>query len=128
MMINPFDTYGNWLRSEGFNPDLVARESQIVSACDSLLSNVDYDKLNSSLADELQTKKYTSQLFIAAWCLMRLGYIENDVLDPELQAKQIVNILPESFRQGEEESLEIIRATPFAHAADQIDYIYIAEA
>jgi hypothetical protein len=123
-----FEAYGNWFRSKGFDPNLVAQESQIVDECDRLFDIIDFDKLDQKLSAELKANKYISQLFIAAWCLMRLGRIESGILDQDLQAERIVNILPESFRSGEEDSLAIIRATPYAEAANLINYIYIPEA
>lgn len=121
-----FDTYSSWLHANGFEPDVVARESQITEACDQVLDVIDFKKLKPELAAELQSEnKYISQLFIASWCLIRLGYIQNPAFNPALQGERLVNILPITFKPGEEDSLEIIRATTFRGAADRIDYTFI---
>jgi hypothetical protein len=123
-----FDQYSTWLHSKDFNPDFIARESQITTACDTLLDNIEYGKLSPDMANKLRSdNQYISPLFIAAWCLLRLGYIEDKSFDPALRANRLVNILPESFKPGEEESLAIIRATAFSVAADKIDYIFISD-
>lgn len=110
------------------NPNLIARESQITTACDTLLANIEYEKLSPDLATKLRSHGvYSSPLFIAAWCLLRLGYIEDESFDPALRANRLVNILPESFKSGEDESLRIIRSSTFAEAADKIDYIFIPD-
>ncbi len=121
-----FDNYARWLHTNGFEPDSVAHESAIRPASDQLLNAIDFTKLNSETASALQSEnKYTSQLFIAAWCLLRLGYIEDNSFDKSLQAEKLVNVLPLSFKEGEEQSLDIIRATPFAEAVDKIEYIFV---
>jgi hypothetical protein len=123
-----FDGYADWLRSNGFKPDLVARESQIVDACDDVLGVIDYTKLRPKLGSILRSRdKYISQLFIAAWCLIRLGYLQNDQFDPSFQAEKLINILPTAFKPGEDDSLAIIRATLYADAADKIEYIFLGE-
>jgi hypothetical protein len=123
------DSYASWLQSNGFEPDVVARESQIVEACDSLLQIVDFSRLTLETAATLQSdEKYTSQLFIAAWCLVRLGYLQSERFNPELQAEELVNILPLAFKAGEDQSLDIIKATHYAEAADKIEYIFIPQA
>lgn len=121
-----FDQYANWLSSEGFTPDLVARESQIVDACDALREQIDFTKLEAELAAELApVDSYNSQLFIAAWCLVRLAYIESAAFDPSLQAEKLINILPASFKPGEDQSLAIIGATPYFKAVDKIEYVFV---
>jgi hypothetical protein len=123
-----FDKYASWLRENGFEPDFVARESQITEACDKVLQAIDVSKLKPELAVALQSEeKYISQLFIASWCLVRLGHIRVESFSSELQAERLVNILPTSFKPGEDESLEIIRATPYGKAAENIDYIFVPE-
>lgn len=124
-----FNKYANWLHSEGFDPDLVAMESQILPVCDELFNHIDFAQLNPELAEKLQSdQKYISELTIAAWCLLRLGLLESDAFDPALQAEKLMNILPASFKPTEDGSLEIIRATPYASAADRIEYTFIPDA
>jgi hypothetical protein len=104
------DSYASWLQSNGFEPDVVARVTLETAA--------------TLQSDE----KYTSQLFIAAWCLVRLGYLQSERFNPELQAEELVNILPLAFKAGEDQSLDIIKATHYAEAADKIEYIFIPQA
>jgi hypothetical protein len=121
-----FDAYAKWLEGGGYPQATVFRESQITPACDELLASIDYTKLSPKLANKLRSEAgYISQLFIASWCLMRLGYLENPEFGEDLRAQQLVNILPADFKPGEEESLEIIRATQFSSAVDQIEYQFI---
>ena len=123
-----FGSYAGWLSANGFAPDLVARESQIVDACTRVLESISYDALEPALAKALQSEqKYISQLFVASWNLLRLGYIKLDFFRADLQAKRLVNILPASFKPGEIESLQIIRATPYKDAAIRIEYSFIPE-
>ncbi|MGB4758950.1 MAG: hypothetical protein WBP26_02740 [Candidatus Saccharimonadales bacterium] len=122
-----YDAYGKWLQTKGFEPELVARESEIKEVCDSLLAMLDQAKLPQELQESFaQGNTHVSPLFIASWCLMRLGYIQHETVLPEsLQAKKLVNILPESFKPDEDLSLAIIAASPFAEATQKIEYIFI---
>jgi hypothetical protein len=50
---------------------------------------------------------------------------EHPDFPPEQVSSRVANVLPESFREGEEESIRIISSTPFAQAISQVEYTYI---
>lgn len=120
-----FDSYGKWLEKGGVKPDLVFKESDIIPVYDEVLKIIDFNKLSPVLAEKVHLGECTSQIFIVAWFLLRLGYISSSNFDEKYQAKNIFNILPESFKAGEDEVLEIIKATPFREAVDKVEYKFI---
>ena len=117
--------FTSWLGNQGFKPDLVFRESQLIPVCDQVLSKLKNSKLKEDLIDYIKTKKYPCSFFIAAWYLLRLGYLEYPMFDKQFVASDILNILPSSFRPFEEKGLEIIGATEFEESLDRIKYEYI---
>lgn len=120
-----YDAFLAWLGERGLRPDLVLRESQLIPSCDEVLRLVSDTKLREQISDYVRAKKYPCSLFIAAWYLIRLGCIESQIFPREKTATRLINILPESFKPFEEKALELIRTTPFAEAAEQIDCRYI---
>lgn len=117
-----YSTFLEWLDQNGHKPDLQIRESQLIPICDEVLKLMPDNKFNRSIVDYVKTHKYPCSLFIAAWYLVRLGYLQTSIFPSELVAKKIINILPESFKPFEDEGLKIIRSTKFAKAADKIEY------
>ncbi len=120
-----FDSYSKWLQESGFKEAAIYRESQIKPICSEILSSIDKSQLHPNTASLLENENFPSQLYIATWFLLRLGYIKSPIFSENLISKSIFNILPESFKKGEEESIEIIKATPYVKAADQISYKFI---
>lgn len=120
-----YEEFLSWLKKEGFAPDIVFRESQLIPLCDEVLQNLKDEKLKGSLLDYIQTHKYPCSLFIAAWYLLRLGYLHHAGFYEGFCAKSLINILPESFKPFEDKGLEIIAATPFAEAVERIEYSFI---
>jgi hypothetical protein len=113
--------------STGGYGSLVMRESML-----SDLSDEVFAKLQGSLsAEELAELKtefgYASSFYIAVWTLVRLGYLTHPDFPADQVSEKIVNVLPESFRKGEEKSLEILRKTEFPQAAEQVEYIFVDE-
>lgn len=119
-----YGIFTEWLRGEGFQPDIVIRESQLMQSCDDVLQLVSDGRLKNQVCDYVRTKKYPCSLFVAAWYLLRLGHIKSQIFPPESAAKCLINILPISFKPYEDKAFEIIRATPFAAAVDQIENRY----
>jgi hypothetical protein len=119
-----YNQFYNWLKQHDNGPDLVFRESQLIPLCDQVIENLTDGKLKEQLVDYVKAKKYPCSLFIAAWYLLRLGYLEYFGFDKVFCANRLINILPESFKPFEDKALEIISATKFAGAEKLIEYRY----
>ncbi len=111
-----------WLTEKGHGPDLAIRESQLIPVCDIVINQLTSSVLKKKLVRYTKDKKYPCSLFIAAWYLLRLGYIESPVMSVELTANKLINILPESFKLHEDKGLEIIKNTSYKDAASRIEY------
>ena len=74
-----YDAFVVWLTEQGFKPDLVFRESQLIPVCDEVLKHVKNEKLYEQLVDYVKTKKYPCSLFISAWYLIRLGKLTSPI-------------------------------------------------
>ena len=119
-----YDEFIAWLTEQGYKPDAVFRESQIIPVCDEVLKVMQDDSLKSQITDYVRAKKYPCSLFIAAWYLLRLGELQHQMFDSGLVAKRLINILPSSFAPFEDKALEIIQATPFAGRVQDIKNKY----
>ena len=119
-----YDTFLAWLRGEGFTPDIVFRESQLIPSCDEVLHMVKDEKLRGQLEDYIKAKKYPCSLFIAAWYLIRLGYITHPLFNKKFAAKKLINILPQSFKPFEDKGLEIMAATHLPGCLERVTYRY----
>lgn len=119
-----YASFVTWLSKEGYKPDFIFRESQLIPVCDEVIRNVKDEKIKNQLVEYIKTKKYPCSLFIAAWYLVRLGNIKHPLFKDEIIAKEILNILPESFKPFEEKALEIIANTSFAGQERKIKYEY----
>lgn len=119
-----YRSFTAWLGSQGFKPDLLFRESQLIPVCDEVLKLVQNSKLREQLCDYIRSKKYPCSLFIAAWYLLRLGHLRSPLFHEALIAEQLMNILPSSFKPFEDMALSIIAATPFKSALEKITYQY----
>ncbi len=116
----------DWLAGKGYKPDIVLRESQLIPVCDEVLKLIPNNiKLKREVIDYIKSKRYPCSLFVAAWYLLRLGYVKNPLLNSDQIAKNILNILPESFKPFEKMGLEIIKATPHKDAISKIDYKWL---
>ena len=120
-----YKSFTTWLNEKGYAPDVIIRESQLIPVCDMVLENLNDKKLHTKIVDYIKSKKYPCSLFIAAWYLLRLGYLEYDGFNKEYNAKKLINILPESFKPFEDEGLKIISASKFSEAVDKIEYSFI---
>ena len=103
---------------------LVMRESEIQS-----VANEFYQSLSETLSPEelarLNTPDgFSSSYYIAVWTLMRLGRLRHPDFPEEQISTHIINVLPETWRKGEEESLSIIRQSPFSDAAKEVEYVW----
>ena len=119
-----YEDFLSWLSKEGFKPDLVIRESQLIPSCDEVLNHIKDKKLKNQISDYVRAKKYPCSLFVATWYLIRLGYINSPIFNDELVAKKVINILPLSFKPFEEKAIEIIKVTQFSDAIKQIQNQY----
>lgn len=125
---DPSFDYGSftwWLGKQGFPPDFVLRESQLIPLCDEVINYISDEKMKDQMINYVKVKKYPCSLFIAAWYLLRLGYLTHPILDKKYITSRLINILPESFKPYEDKALEIIVATSFADAKQYIEYQYI---
>lgn len=120
-----YEAYVSWLAEQGFKPDFVYRESQLIPLCDEVLKLISDTKLKSKLVSYIKAKKYPCSLFIAAWYLLRLGLLKHPAFDENIAAKKLINILPDSFKPFEDDGLQIIAATQHKDAVKQISYEYI---
>ncbi|KXK08917.1 MAG: hypothetical protein UZ21_OP11001000476 [Microgenomates bacterium OLB22] len=120
-----YDALVAWLTEEGFKPDVLLRESQLIPLCDLVLNKVTNQNIKENLVDYIKAKKYPCSLFIATWYLLRLGYIEWGLYPKEYHARKLLNILPKSFEPFELQGLEIIANTEFGGAVSQIEYKYL---
>jgi len=119
-----YETFTNWLTEQGYKPDAVFRESQLIPVCDEVFKLISNDDLKNQIGDYVRAKKYPCSLFIAAWYLLRLGTLSHALFPSDLVARKLLNILPASFTPFEEKALEIIKATPFADKAKDIENRY----
>jgi len=120
-----YESFINWLEEQGYKPDLLFRESQLMPVCDEVLTIMENMKLKDQITDYVKTKKYPCSLFIAAWYLLRLGKLSSPIFPKELIADDLMNILPESFKPFEDKGLEIIASTPHRDAVSHIGYQFI---
>lgn len=114
-----------WLADHGHKPDVVMRESQLIPLCDQTLEMISGPDVKEELVDYIKARKYPCSLFIAAWYLLRLGKLTHPGFSEQEYAKNLLNILPESFRPFEDKGLDIIRATPHAGLVQHIQHRYI---
>ncbi|MCU0660513.1 MAG: hypothetical protein MUD00_02790 [Candidatus Pacebacteria bacterium] len=114
----------DWLNENGFKPDIMIRESQLIPSCDEVIHLIEDKKLREQIGDYIRSKKYPCSLFVATWYLIRLGYIESNLIQKEFIAKELINILPRSFEPFENAAFEILRATRFRNAVDHISNRY----
>ncbi len=119
-----YASFTSWLAGEGFEPNIVLRESQLIPLCDEVLNLIEAISLKAEISDYIKTKKYPCSLFIASWYLLRLGYIKNPIFDGNLVANSLINILPLSFKPFEDKAFEIIEKTPFSTAVNKIENKY----
>ncbi len=120
-----YDNLSNWLAENNAKPNIVIRESQLIPDCDYVLNLVREIQLKSDLISYIKKGKYPCSLFIATWYLIRLGCIDSKIFPKEETAKNLLNILPESFKPFEEKGLDIIRATQYSGMIDNIKYQFI---
>lgn len=120
-----YQSFSEWLETEGHAPDLMLRESELIPICDEVLSLIEDEYLKKEISEYISGKKYPCSLFISAWYLTRLGFLQSNIFNPEFTAKKLINILPESFKPFEDKAMEIIRSTKFKEAAEQIEYRFI---
>jgi hypothetical protein len=119
-----YATFTGWLKEQGFEADLILRESQLIPSCDETLSLIKDDKLKEQVSDYVRAKKYPCSLFVATWYLLRLGHIKSPILKEELISEKLINILPVSFKPFEEKAFEIISSTDFSTAISKIENKY----
>lgn len=119
-----YDEFTAWLKEKGFAPDLMIRESQLIPSCDEVLKLIKDNKLKEQISEYVRSKKYPCSLFVAAWYLLRLGYISAPMFDQKFVAERLVNILPLSFKPFEDKALEIINSTGLLESDEQIEHKY----
>jgi hypothetical protein len=121
-----YKAFEDWLEAEGYGPNLLIRESQLIPSCDEVLALVHDDKLRKQLTSYIRSKKYPCSLFIAAWYLLRLGRIQSSGVPDNFKAQRLINILPASFKSVEEKGLRIIGSTSHKDCVDLIQNQYLS--
>lgn len=120
-----YDLFIGYLSEHGFSPDVVIRESALISDCDRTIRLINNEALKSEIVSYIQSKKkYPCSLFIATWYLIRLGCLLSNLVESQFTAEKLMNILPESFKPFEEKAFEIIRTTEFADKLAAIENSY----
>ena len=119
-----YSGFSKYLEEQGFQPDVVLRESQLIPLCDEVLSLVKNESLKKEITEYVRAKKYPCSLFISAWYLLRLGHIKSQIFNSELYSENLINILPLSFKPFEDKAFEIIKATQFADSVNRIENRY----
>jgi len=119
-----YEDFIKWLGSQGYRPDLMLRESQLIPACDITLKKMADSKLKEQIIDYVKVKKYPCSLFIATWYLLRLGRIQHEIFENSHVTSRLINIIPISFKPFEDKAIEIIATTPFSDAIKNIEYKY----
>jgi len=110
------------------NPDtLVMRETMLNGLADSVFADMQTNLSEEEKAAIKTNRGYSSPFYIAVWTLLRLGYVTHPDFTQDRISERIINILPESFRDGEEESLAIVRKSRFPEAADRVEYEFIPD-
>lgn len=119
-----YKTFSEWLTKQGFKPDLILKESELISSCDDVIKLINNINLRDELLVYIEKKKYPCSLFIATWYLLRLGHVASSIFDTNLVARKVVNILPLSFKLFEDKAKDIIAATSFSTALENIENKY----
>lgn len=115
----------SWLEAEGYKPDIIIRESQLIPLCDEVLNLITDDRLKSQITDYIKAKKYPCSLFIATWYLLRAGKLTSTIFPKNLAGDKLINILPESFKPFEDKGLGIISSTPHHEVVQSIEYRFL---
>jgi len=120
-----YSVFSEWIEGQGYKPDLILRESQLIPVCDAVLKLIEDKEVKEPVVDYIKAKKkYPCSLFIAAWYLLRLGHLSSPLFDAQFTAKRLVNILPTSFKPFEDKALELMAATPFQQSIQNIEHRY----
>ena len=82
------------------------------------------NRLKNQISDYVRAKKYPCSLFVAAWYLIRLGYIKSPIFNEEFISRKLINILPLSFKPFEDKAFEIIRTTRFEDVLNMVENRY----
>lgn len=118
-----YGSFTKWLREQGYQPDIVLRESQLIPSCDEVLSLIQDKDLKEQVLDYVRVKKYPCSLFVATWYLLRLGCVQSVVFNGPT-SERLVNILPRSFEPFENKAFEIIKSTQFSDMGNKIENRY----
>lgn len=120
-----FNNYGLWMAKQGVLNCSLFYESWLTAMSNQLLGKLDLSAISQKLIFHKDNNvKYASPMFIATWFLARLGYIDCGGYDI-MQAERLINILPSSFKIGENQAIQIIAASELSIANEQIQYIYV---
>ena len=119
-----YEEFTTWLQEQGFQPNIVRRESELTRACDETIGLIGDENQKNQVVQYIEAKKYPCSLFVATWYLLRLGHIKSSIFDGNLVAKKLINILPLSFKSYEDKAFEIIKSTQYYDAIVQIENRY----
>ncbi len=120
-----YNVFTAWLDQQGYGPNVIMRESQLIPLCDNVLSLMSESDQKNEIIEYVKTKKYPCSLFIAAWYLLRLGKLTHSSFPIEEYAEKLINILPESFQPFEEKGFSIIKETKYKELVSNIENRYI---
>ncbi len=119
-----YNSFAEWLKEKGFQPDIILKESQLIPLCDEVLNLIEDQNLKAQISQYIKDKKYPCSLFIATWYLLRLGCIKSEVFSNNFISEQLINILPLSFKPFEDKGFEIIKSTKFKDRVSNIENRY----
>lgn len=119
-----YNAFHKWLDLDKYSVR-TCRESQLIPYCDNMLKLLPENE-RKRLIDYIRVKKkYPCSLFIATWYLIRLGKIPSVLIPKEDTASKLLNVLPESFKEFEDEGIRLIATTKYSKAAKDILNLYI---
>ncbi len=113
-------------------PDFWAFEKDLVVYTEDLLSLINKTKIKKQYENYINNKKvYPCSFLTSIWYFLRLGYIKDTRSVVKLKNgkkfspnNELINILPEDFKEVENKSLKLIKATVFQEAEQRIENLF----
>ena len=127
------DGFLSELASMGGEPDFYSFEGDMGAYRDQMLDSIEDQRTLNSYTRYINGKNHMPCSFMTAiWYLIRLGYFEAD--DTVIRNKRVrekfelsdylINILPSRFKGVEAKAIDLIKATKYREAANNIEQIF----